>query len=132
MELHYKITGIILILLGLMHLGFPKYFKWASDLKSLSLINRQMMVIHTFFIGLTVILMGLLCLSATEELLHTNLGHKISLGLGIFWGLRLIIQFIGYSPALWKGKTFETIIHIAFTCLWLYFTWVFLSSSIIQ
>lgn len=125
MELHFKITGVLLIVLALMHLAFPTYFKWKKELQSLSLVNRQMMVIHTFFIALTVLLMGLLCLSATKSLIETQLGKMISLGFGIFWSIRLVIQFFGYSSKLWKGKTFETIIHIVFSVLWTYFSLVF-------
>mgnify|MGYP000399667428 CR=1 FL=1 len=129
MELHFKFIGILLMLLGVLHIGFPKYFNWKQELSSLSLINKQMMTIHTFFIALTVFMMGLLCLTSAADLIQTNLGQKISLGLGIFWSIRLIIQLFGYSSALWKGKTFETAMHIVFTLLWLYLSYVFLSSG---
>lgn len=125
MEFHYKITGILLIALALLHIIFPKYFHWDSELKPLSLINKQMMIIHTFFIALTVLLMGILCLVSAHELVTSSLGKIISLGLGIFWGLRLVIQFFGYSPQLWKGKIFETFVHILFSFVWLYLTTVF-------
>jgi hypothetical protein len=126
MQLHLKTIGLLLIVLALVHAIFPKYFNWKKELESLSLVNRQMMTIHTFFIALTVFLMGLLCLRSSKELLETNLGKKILLGLGIFWTIRLFIQFFGYSSALWKGKKLETIIHIIFSLLWLYLSTIFL------
>jgi hypothetical protein len=112
----------------LVHIVFPKYFKWKEEHKYLSLINRQMMTVHTFFIALTVFLMGLLCLTSSSELIETNLGKKISLGLGIFWTVRLLIQFFGYSTDLWKGKTFETVMHIIFSLLWIYLSIIFLTT----
>lgn len=126
MELHLKIIGVLLIVLSLIHIVFPKYFNWKRDLESLSLINRQMMHVHTFFIALVVFLMGVLCLTSSTELVQTDFGRRISLGLGIFWGIRLIIQFFVYSPKLWKGKTFETIMHLLFSILWVYLTFIFL------
>jgi hypothetical protein len=126
MQLHLKTIGLLLIVLALVHAIFPKYFNWKKELESLSLVNRQMMTIHTFFIALTVFLMGLFCLRSSKELLETNLGKKILLGLGIFWTIRLFIQFFGYSSALWKGKKLETIIHIIFSLLWLYLSTIFL------
>ena len=126
MEIHFKIIGILLITLSLVHIVFPKYFNWDKELKSLSLINRQMMTVHTFFIALTVLFMGLLCLTSSTEIIETNLGKKLSLGLGIFWTARLFIQFFGYSTDLWKGKSFETIMHIIFSLLWTYLSIVFL------
>lgn len=126
MEIHFKITGVLLVALALVHLIFPKYFQWKEELKSLSLINRQMMLVHTFFIAFTVFMMGILCLTSANELIDTTLGKKISFGLGIFWVIRLFIQFFGYSSALWKGKSFETAIHVIFSLLWFYFSAVFI------
>lgn len=125
MEVHFKIAGVMLIALALVHVVFPKYFNWKKELKSLSLINRQMMKVHTFFIALTVLLMGLLCLISTNDLMRTRLGKTVSFGFAIFWTARLVIQFFGYSTELWKGKTFETVIHIVFSIVWIYFSSVF-------
>jgi hypothetical protein len=130
MEIHFKIIGALLISLAIMHLIFPKYFNWTDDLKSMSLINRQMMYVHTFFIGLVVFLMGLLCLTSSEELIGTEFGKRITFGLGVFWTSRLIIQFFGYSSKLWKGKTFETAVHILFSLLWTYLSVVFIWTSL--
>lgn len=125
MHLHLKIIGFVLCALALIHIVFPKYFNWDKELSSLSLINRQMMTVHTFFIALFVFLMGLLCLTSADELIQTRLGKKISLGLGIFWTIRLYVQFFGYSSDLWKGKTFETTVHILFIFLWAYLSFIF-------
>jgi hypothetical protein len=38
---------------------------------------------------------------------------------------RLFIQFFGYSSKLWKGKIFETLIHIIFSLFWIYLSIVF-------
>lgn len=128
MEIHFKIIGCLLIALALVHVIFPKYFNWEEELKNLSLINKQMMTVHTFFVAVTVFMMGLLCLTSTSELISTKLGKTICLGLGIFWILRLIFQFFIYSPQLWKGKTFETTVHIIFSIFWTYLSFVFLKT----
>ncbi len=125
MELHLKIIGVLLIALGLLHAGFPRYFAWKTELARLSLINRQMMQAHTFFIALTVILMGLLCLTSAADLTGTPLGRRVALGLAVFWTTRLLVQFFGYSPALWRGKRFETAVHIVMSMLWAYLSAVF-------
>lgn len=127
METHIKIIGVLFMALALVHVIFPRYFHWKEELKSLSLINRQMVKVHTFFIALVVFLMGLLCLTSATALIETKLGKIISFGLGIFWTIRLIVQFFVYSPELWKGKTFETTIHIIFSGMWVYLSVIFLS-----
>lgn len=112
--------------LALVHVIFPRYFNWEKELSSLSLINRQMMKVHTFFIGLVVFMMGMLSFACAGELTTTSLGRKICLGLGIFWTIRFFFQLFIYSPQLWKGKKFETTVHILFTAIWLYLSFTFL------
>jgi hypothetical protein len=126
MELHLKITGVLLVLLALLHVIFPRYFKWKVELSSISHINRQMMYVHAFFIAFGVFLMGVLCLTSSNDLITTTFGKRIALGLVIFWLTRLFIQFFGYSSLLWKGKGFETTVHFLFAGLWIYVSGVFL------
>ena len=126
MELHLKIIGYLLIAIALLHYFFPRYFEWKQELSSLSIINRQMMYVHTFFISLMLLLMGILCLTSTSDLLTTSLGKRVCLGIAIFWVTRLWIQFFGYSSELWKGKRFETGAHILFTIFWTYFSTIFI------
>lgn len=116
-----------MVLLAFVHLPFPKYFKWKEELKPLSLINRQMMEVHTFFIALMVFLMGLLSFSQSEQLVNTKLGRVVCLGMAIFWGIRLVFQLFVYSTKLWRGKFFETSTHIVFTALWIYITTVYMA-----
>lgn len=123
---HIHTIGYLLTALALIHIIFPKYFNWKTELQHLSLVNRQMVGVHTFFIAFVVLLMGLLCLSSAKELISTNLGKILCLGLTIFWGTRLFFQLFIYSTKLWKGKTFETTVHIIFTILWIYISTVFL------
>lgn len=126
--LHLKISGVLLILLAIFHSFFPKRFDWKKECESMTLLNRQMMYVHTFFIALVVLLMGVLCICCAEELVATPFGRKISLGIFIFWAVRLIFQLFIYSPKLWKGKKFETSIHILFSLLWIYLSVVFFAA----
>lgn len=125
MVLQLKIIGLVLIVLALVHFVFPKYFHWEKELRGLSLVNKQIMYVHTFFIGLVVFLIGILCFFSPIELIETNLGKQISLGFAIFWSARLWIQFFGYSSELWRGKFFETSVHIVFVLLWSYLSVIF-------
>lgn len=125
MELQIKIIGGLFILLAFIHIVFPKYFKWKQDLAPLTLINRQMMYVHVFFIALAIFLLGILCVSSSSMLLNTPFGKRISLGLAIFWAARLAVQFFGYSRELWKDKPFETGVHVLFSIFWAYLSIIF-------
>jgi hypothetical protein len=129
MEIHLKIIGWLLILLAFIHVIFPRYFNWKTDLAPLSLINREMMYVHTFFVALVVFLMGILCVTCSTEIVETALGKKLALGLCVFWTIRFFIQFFGYSAELWKGKRFETVVHVLFSGIWAYISVVFFLCS---
>lgn len=126
MELHLKIIGVLLLGLAAMHVPFPRQFQWKDELRSLSLLNREMMYVHTLFVALTILLIGVLCLTCSNDLVNTPLGKRVCLGLAIFWGTRLFIQFFGYSSEIWRGKVFETIMHFAFSIFWVYVTGIFI------
>ena len=125
MTIHLYISGIVLIALALVHIIFPKKFNWKNELSNLSLINRQMMQVHTFFIALFVGLNGLLNLLGAGLLQDGPLAKLVTGGLAIFWGCRLFFQFFVYSPLLWKGKTFETFVHVVFGAFWAYLTIIY-------
>jgi hypothetical protein len=127
MKILLESAGCLLMGLGLLHAVFPRYFRWREETASLTLLTRQILHIHTFFIGLTVFLMGLLCVTSATDLIHSPLGRRIALGLGLFWGLRLLLQFVGYSSDLWRGKPFETAMHVLFSLLWAFLTALFLA-----
>jgi hypothetical protein len=125
METQIRIAGGLLLALAGLHGVFPRYFKWTESLKSLSLLDRQVMYIHTFFIAFTVALLGILCISSAPDLVHTVLGKRLCMGIGFFWTVRLFVQFWGYSSQLWRGKKMETRVHIVFSFLWTYLVILF-------
>ena len=116
-----RIGGTVLLGLSLLHAAMPKRFAWSEELARLSLLNRQIFWVHPFFIPLAVALMGVLLLFFPETLVdRTPLARLVTIGLLLFWLARAITQFFVYSPTLWRGKPFETFVHIAFSTFWLY------------
>lgn len=129
MEHHIRVAGFLSISLAIIHVFFPTYFQWKKNLEKLRLIDRQIMLVHTFFIALIILLTGVLSVSSATALHHTALGHQVTLGLGVFWLLRLYFQLFVYSSALWKGKQWETGIHLIFTVIWIYMSGVYLLNA---
>ena len=130
MEIHLKIVGWLLIALSLMHIVIPRYFNWKEELAPLTVISRQILYVHTFFIAFVVLLMAVLCVGYAHDLVSTSLGKVICIGLFIFWATRFIFQFFVYSSKVWKGKKFETVMHILFSFLWTYLSVVFLFAAL--
>ncbi len=119
--LHITIIGYLLVLLALMHAAFPARFKWKTEFASLTLLSRQIMYVHTFFVALFVLLNGLLFIFCADDLVAvSHLSTIVIAGLFIFWFCRMVFQHIVYARELWLGKKFETAVHIVFSMIWLY------------
>lgn len=123
---HLRVAGILQILLALFHLLLPSRLNWREDLNRLSLVNRQIFWVHTFFIGLVLALQGALSLFWAPALVEpSRLGPPLLGALTLFWGLRLLFQWFVFDRALWRGQSFNTVVHLSFTLLWVYFTAVY-------
>jgi hypothetical protein len=126
LELHLRIAGVLLLLLAALHPLMPKELGWKEDLAKLTLVNRQVFLVHVGFIVVMLILMGALALFYAAELAAPGrLARAILGGLAVFWGLRLLTQQFVYDRSLWRGNPRYTAVHIVFTLLWTYLTAVF-------
>jgi hypothetical protein len=67
--IHLKVAGALLLALGLAHSLFGRYFKWEKELAQVSLLTRQMFLVHCLFISLSVVLIGVCSLFYTNALL---------------------------------------------------------------
>jgi hypothetical protein len=123
---HLRIAGALLLLLAAAHALFPRLFRWREELARLSLLNRQIFVVHDFFIALVVAMMGSVSLLDPAALLErARLGAWALGGLALFWTARLAIQLFVYDPSLWRGNGPRTVAHVAFTALWCYLAGVY-------
>ena len=49
-SMNLRFVGILLVLLGLSHAFFNRYFGWERELAGVSLLTRQIFFVHSFFI----------------------------------------------------------------------------------
>jgi hypothetical protein len=126
LELYLRFAGLLQIALAAAHIPFPRLFNWKVELARLSLLNRQIFIVHTLFIVLVLLLIGALSLVAPTSLTEpTRLGLFIGAGLFVFWLARLFVQFFVYDPALWRGDRTRTVAHITVSIVWLYLALVY-------
>jgi hypothetical protein len=123
---HVRIAGALLFALAAMHIFLPRRLNWNEELSRLSLLNRQIFHVHTFFVVLVVALMGALSLFFGSLLIEPSpLARLVLAGLTCFWTLRLGFQWLVYDASLWRGNRFNTAAHLIFTALWAYLSLVY-------
>jgi len=126
MLLHLRIVGFVMGALVLVNLFVPGRYRWREEMARLSLLNRQVFQAHAVFLVLTLALFSALLLTCADALIEpTRLSRAVLIGLTIFWALRMLMQWCFYSPAIWRGHRFNTVMHCIFSATWIYVTGVF-------
>ncbi len=99
----------------------PARLGWKEDLQKLTPFNRKLMWVHGGFAVLTIIAFGTLTLVLHAEMLH---GDRAALGLalfiGIYWALRIVVDFAYYEHKDWPLGGSFLIGHILLTSLFAY------------
>jgi hypothetical protein len=109
---HLHVVGVLLLMLGVSHAFFNRYFGWDRELENVSLLTRRIFFVHNFFIGLGVALAGAVTLFYADELLRPSaLSRAILAAMAGLW-----------FSAIWRGDRFRTFMHVAFAMLWSYVT----------
>jgi hypothetical protein len=125
-ELHLRIAGGLMLLLVLVNLYVPRRFNWRGEMAALSLLNRQIFLVHAGFICIVLAMFAALSIGLAAELLKpTPLARAVLGGIALFWLLRLLTQWFVYDWRIWRGDRFNTVGHFVFTALWTYFTGVY-------
>jgi hypothetical protein len=123
---HLRIVGVVMAALVPVNVIVPFRFRWHDEMTQLSLVNRQIVQAHAVFLVLTLALFSALLLTSASALLQpTSLSRAVLIGLTLFWALRMLMQWCFYSPAIWRGHRFNTVMHYIFSATWVYVTGVF-------
>ena len=123
---HLRLVGVVMASLVVVNLMVPGRFHWREEMSRLSLVNRQIFQAHSVFLVLTLALFSALLLTCGTALLEpTRLSRAVLFGLTVFWGLRMLMQWYFYSPLIWRGHRFNTVVHYVFSIVWVYVTTVF-------
>lgn len=122
LTLHLQIVGILMFGIVLLNFAVWKRFKWREEIQRLSLLTRQVFVVHSFYIMLSVGAFGIVSLFYPQALIdRTLLARLVLFFLTVFWASRLFMQLFVYDSSLWRGQRFNTFIHVTFTGIWAYF-----------
>ena len=114
-----RIAGAGLILLAILHIPIGRHLKWREDAARLTAVNASIFHVHTFFICVVLVMMGLPCLFDPMAFLEKSRSAAwLAWSFAAFWGIRLYFQWFVYRADLWRGKRMETIVHWWFTLIW--------------
>jgi hypothetical protein len=88
------ICGVHSLLFAVFHMAFWRLFKWRTQLRKMSHVNRAIMQVLNTRLIFIFLLFAFLCFAFPRELYTTSLGQALLAGISLFWLGRLIEQFI--------------------------------------
>jgi hypothetical protein len=123
LELFLRIIAVAQVALAVLSACLPRILRWGPDIARMPLLLREVFVIHSWFISLTLLIWGVLTWRFAPEMAHapTALSRWLCGAIAIFWGIRCVLQWLHYSPAHWRGIPSRTVIH--WLCFFGYGIW---------
>lgn len=126
LSLLLRITGGGLILLAILHVPIGRKLQWRDQAARMSPENEAIFHVHTLFICIVLVLMGLPSLLDPMVFIEKSRAAAwVSWSICAFWVLRLYCQWFVYGSKLWRGKRLETFMHFWFTGVWIWLVVVF-------
>ena len=95
-----KIGGYASIGWLIFHLLFWQMLDWRAELKRLSRENSGVMQVLNLCLSFVFLLFAFVSLWHTQELLTTGIGRSISIGIGVFWFFRFLLQPMFWGTSL--------------------------------
>lgn len=123
-----KFFSLILWLAGVGHFcvliasfQVPARLHWKEDLKQLTAFNRKLMWVYGGFTVFTIVAFGILTLVLHSELLHGDRAAlALALFIGVYWTLRIVVEFFYYDLADWPEGRGLAAGRILLTLLFVY------------
>lgn len=128
-----RIAGAGLILLAILHVPIGRQLKWNEDAGRMTPVNASIFHVHTFFICVVLVMMGLPSLLEPRIFLdESRAGAWLAWSISAFWAIRLYFQWFVYKADFWRGKRLETAVHFWFTLVWAGLTALFATCGLLQ
>lgn len=103
----------------------PYRLGWKEDLAKLTAFNRKLMWVHGGFAVYTIFAFGVMSLFLHDEMLRGDCAAlSLAFFIGLYWLLRILVDFAYYSHRDWPQGAAFRVGHVLLTSLF-----VFLSTS---
>ena len=102
-----------------LNLALPRLLGWKRVLANGPTLLREVYYVHAFYLSLTLVYFaGFTAFRADAILAGDPLARLVARAIGVFWAIRVGIQFFYYSPSHWRGKPREILAHVVLTVLY--------------
>jgi hypothetical protein len=109
-----KLAACAQFVVAILNFRLVALLGWRAELGRVSLLMREVFHVHLWFISFTLMIFAALTWKFAAEMMADNeIADWLALGIGLFWGMRAVLQITYYSASHWWGKLAPTMVHIA-------------------
>jgi hypothetical protein len=109
----------------------PYRLGWKEDLAKLTSFNRKLMWVHGGFAIYTIVSFGLLTLFLHNEMMRgQRAGLALAAFIGVYWLMRIVVDFTYYQHADWPKGTAFVAGHVLLTLLFAFLSATYLGISV--
>jgi hypothetical protein len=100
--------------IAILNLFLSRILDWEEELRKASKLLNEVFHVHSWFISITVAIFGLMSWRFAGELAGNGpaIDRWLAGCIGLFWGIRTVMQVAYYSSSHWRGKPGRTMIHL--------------------
>jgi hypothetical protein len=115
LDLLLRLTAAGQLVIAILGPMIPRLLDWREPISRMPLLVREVFHIHTFFIALTCAIFATLTWRFAADIAFPTheLMRWLAFSIGLFWGIRSIMQWSHYSASHWRGLLGRTIAHWA-------------------
>ncbi|MCA9099673.1 MAG: hypothetical protein KDA63_00895 [Planctomycetales bacterium] len=108
------------VTVAVVNLNLVRILDWRADVERMSPLVREVFHIHAFFVSLTLLLFAVLTWRFANVMATGGepTAAWLAGAMGLFWGIRTLMQWFYYSPSHWRGQTGRTVIHWMLTVVY--------------
>ena len=108
------IGGLYNLAFLIFHIFFWKIFNWKEDLPKLKPINRAIMQVLNLMLIYMLLIFAYVSFNHAHEMQVTVIGRVMTFSIGVFWGIRAILQLVYFSRTRLVSYVFLVIFIIGF------------------
>jgi hypothetical protein len=110
-----QLAAALQLAIATLNLFLVRLLKWQPDVARMPLLLREVFCVHAWFISITLGIFAVLTWRFAREMAGNEnpLGQWLAGGIGLFWGIRTILQLTYYSSSHWRGQLGRTLAHAA-------------------
>lgn len=127
-----KLAAAGQIIIAVLGHFLARMLDWKEAISNMPLLVREVFQIHGWFISLTLLMFGTLTWRFAPDIASGS--HEFlrwfAASIGIFWGLRCVMQWTHYSSVHWRGITDRTVIHWIIFLSYAAFTVTYLKAAL--